>query len=277
MAKSDEDFYKRINKEVMRSIHHVNDQKTYDSFQRLANSTIAKVVWLELSKKTIKQGGTYQDIFAVANAISRWSVNGYLENSQKLTSQEIKKVSNTAIKLVSELRKLILENSILRFYGSVLMSEVEAAALSRIKHGLISQACEIDHNNPAEEGRIFSKEIEAKIDETQAQNYPEFKDMTSMNAYKILRQREIFDDSFIHGLVLFEKQLRDFTPAPILPRPKKELADENVYAIMVCEILNSTYGTPCFEIATNLCTAFYDHDFEVDTIKKWWQRRETSH
>jgi hypothetical protein len=276
MAKSDEDFYKRINKEVMRSIDDVNDQKTYDSLQRLANSTTAKVVWLELSNKTIKHSSSYKDVFNVARAIGRWSIGGYLEGSQKLTSQEIKKVSNKAIKLASELRILILENSILRFYGQDLMPEDEAVALSRIKQGLINQACELNHNNPSEVGRIFSKEIEAEIDETQAQNHPEFKDMTSMDAYKILNRKEWLDESFIESLEQFEKQVKNFTPKPILPRPKKELADENVYAMMVCEILNSAYGTPCLEIATNLCTAFYNHDFEVETIKKWWHRRDTS-
>lgn len=283
MAKSDDDFYKRINKEIMSWDDLVKDQKTYDALQRLANSTIAKMAWLELSKKVITQdieerNVFNRDIFNIAHWIGRKSVNGYLDDSEKLTSQEIKEVSSKAVKLASELRQLILGNSILRFNGEDLMPEDERAAYSRITQGLINQICEINHNNKDDEGRIFSTEIEAIIDEGYAENHPEFKDMSSIDAYKILRHRQIFDDGFIHSLELFEKLVKDFTPSPILPRPKKELADENVYAVMVCESLNNAYGSPLFEISTSLCTAFFDHDFEVDTIKKWWQRRlDTSH
>lgn len=274
MAKSTNDFFIKIEKEIMRWDYFIEDRKTYDSIQRLINSTLAKMAWIELSKKNIKkQSNQAHDIFHLANRIGRWSVSAYLEDSQKLTSQEIRAVSKKAIKLVTELRSLILENRTLRLYGEDLMPDLERAAYSKLLGGLINQACLIDHNDKEQEGRIFSAEIEARINESFETNHPDFKEMTSMDAYKVLRERQIFDYSFLESLKLFGEQIKEFTPSPILPRPKKELADENVYAIIICGYVEDYCGSPCFEISASLCSAFFDHDIEADTIKKWWHRR----
>lgn len=275
MINTNEDFYIKIKKEINRWNYLIEDKNTAEGIKRLANSTLAKLAWLELSKKEIIQrtDGFDQSIFSVASRIGRYSISAYLEDSQKLTSQEIKRVTAKAVKLASDLKSLILENSLLRFYGAELIPEVERAAFSKILGGVISLACEVDRNDVNNEGRIFSEKIEKEVNESFVTNHPKHTEMTSVDAYKVLRWRNIFDDSFIESLDLFVGLVKQVSYEPILPRPKKELADENVYSIQICDLINNAYGSPCFEISANLCTAFFDHEIDPDTIKKWWHRR----
>lgn len=269
MSNSDNDLLKSISVTVLNT-DIGRDSEVTNILKRLATSQIAKDAWLKLSKKKMQPHDYYKNIFDIAEMIANLGQEA-LTHSDILDNYTHQK----AAKLATQLVEFIKLNSS-EFDDYDLTPKHKQTALSRISMMLSDR--EIAENKIYLDYDLFSDQTEKMFVQSRSLFDPshecELYNITSNEAFKIALSGDDCSGSLIPQLEKFrEIALHRASRKPLISRPTKELARENLFAVDVCRILDECYGSPLYEISTSLCCTVFDEDFEVDTIKKWYQRR----
>ena len=117
---------------------------------------------------------------------------------------------------------------------------------------------------------------EAELNENQERKHPETTGLTTSYAVKL-----VFVESMYFQNRIFVSHLRNFAKfakltenlPPITSSPKAKSADQQVYALHVCNLINDCCGNPNHEIAADLASAVFNVEVDAEKVKKWWQRR----
>ena len=270
MPGSEEKLANTVRNSVLGWLYLARTQEEVNALERLTNDGDALMAWSELSKKKTKTGDSFE---IVASFIGKDAIGSHLSSAHKKTRQEIRDAGFEAVTLGKRLISLIDGNATLRFHGDDLMPQLEQAALERLLGGLIIQAVNISKQNRGS-GNFFSAEIEAELDSSLANNHPEFKTMTSSEAYRVIRLTQTFDDGFIERLKLFVQLAeQSANKTPVVARPNKLTANQHVFSRSVCGILEYFYGSPHCEIVARFASAVFDTSVSYESVQKWWQRR----
>lgn len=262
-------------------------QQDHDALTRLVRQKDAILAWRKLKLKISQQVSFY----ATASSIGREAVCAHLSPANKLIIQENRDTATEAALLAERLCRLIDFNSNLHPIWESIQPPLQQAALDRILGGLAQVST-------TESGISFSEEIELELDRRAQIRREEANDpiygketarmieigimhrlpeVSTSDAYKILSGFWASPaDDLKERLKLFATQARRAAEfEPIVPRPNSENTDQHVFALSVCSILNRSCGTPNYEIAAAFISAVFDKDVAADTIKKWWQRRDS--
>jgi hypothetical protein len=263
-------------------------QQDHDALTRLVRQQDAILAWRKLKLKISQQVSFY----ATASSIGRAAVCAHLSQVEKLSIQDNRESSTEAAHLAEKLCRLIDFNSNLHPSQGSIQPPLQQAALDRILGGLLAQPIttkndisfseeielELDRcaqtKREEENDPIYGKETARMIEMGIIHRLPE---VSTSDAYKILSGFWATPaDDLKERLQLFATQARRAAEfEPIVPRPNSENTDQHVFALSVCSILNRSCGTPNYEIATAFISAVFDKDVATDTIKKWWQRRDS--
>ena len=269
MKKSDVELLKKIADRVLSTGDYCDSDAT-DVLKRLATSENAKEAWLKLSKKKMQPHDFYKDIFDVAEMIANIGQEA-LYYSPIIDNETPRKAAKYANQLLN-----FIKLNINKFDDYDLTPKCKASALGRIRMCLTER--EIAENKIYQDYDLFSNKTEKMLEFVRNILDPNHEserfNITSNEAFKIVLREDGCSRSLVPQLEKFiEIALNNASRKPAISRPTKELARENEFAIAICHILKKCYGSPLYDISTSLCWAVFDEDFEVDTIKKWYQRR----
>jgi hypothetical protein len=214
--------------------------------------------WDKLANKTDR------DKFErLASYIVRAAIGAHLRQSDKKTAREIREAGRDAADLTERLIKLIERNGTLQgLLREDILSHRECAALDRLAGAL--------------NARGLPPEIEAALDKNQEHRHPENAGLTTSTAAKL-----VFINNMYFQQKIFVSHLRNFAEfarrsenfSPITPSPNAEGAEQQVYALSVCRLINDCCGSPNHEIAADLVSAVFNSKVDAEKVKKWWQRR----
>jgi hypothetical protein len=171
-----------------------------------------------------------------------------------------------ATRLAGELAQLVRDHSTLREACFELYFPPEKAARMRLRRGVAFSEYR------------FSEEVENRLDELQERDFPDFKSMTTSEAYRVVEYMYNDDRAFADRLTLFSRRASETADlAPITPYPGAENVDQHILADMFCGTLDYYMGSPCIEICAALVSTICDDaNLDNETVKKWWQRRRDS-
>ena len=262
----DKDLFNTVEHAVMGKLCLAKNKVDADSLNRLVSFESAKDSWRKLYQKKINH--TNKSFYTVASCIGKAAVFAHLDARYKKTANGIKKAGERAAALVDEVLSLIDEHATLRNMGN-LFHPMEQAALSRILRGVVFA------RHGQDEDRWFPPETEAELDQLQARDYPEYSEMSTSYAYRVLYQTEISDESFLWHLKRFAELARESSDYnPLVPNPGAENADARVFSLEVCSILYDIYGTPCHGIVAGFATAIFYREIDGQMIKEWWKLKK---
>lgn len=205
--------------------------------------------------------------------IVRAAIDAHLQESDKKTAREIREAAIEAVKITKSLIKLIECNGTLQsLLREDILSPRECAALDRLEHA-ISAVRSATLNNS---GLSLTPEIEAELDKKQESMQPDNAGLTTSDAKKL-----VFNHNKYYQHRVFVSHLRNFSKfaklsenfRPITPSPKAKSADQQFYALRICNMINDYCGNPNHEIAAELVSAVFNTDIDTNKLKKWWQRQ----
>ncbi|MDP1678767.1 MAG: hypothetical protein Q8L02_01340 [Candidatus Nitrotoga sp.] len=273
---------------VLSWLYLADTQQDHDALTRLVRQRDAILAWHKLKLKISLPDSFY----STASSIGRAAVCAHLSPAEKLIIQENRESATEAAHLAEKLCRLIDFNSNLHPIQGSIQPPLQQAALDRILGGVLDQAIttksdisfseeiELELDKRAQTKReeendpIYGKETARMIEMGIIHRLPE---VSTSDAYKILSGFWASPaDDLKERLQLFATQARRAAEfEPIVPRPSSENTDQHAFALSVCSILNRSCGTPNYEIAAAFISAVFDKDVAADTIKKWWQRRDS--
>jgi hypothetical protein len=234
---------------------------------RLARSPVAAPAWEALQPKCVAHGTS---VISLARDVGRNALDAQLDPHQRRTRSQIVTAAKKAESLATQLAQLILEHESLRVSSEDLYLPQEAAALDRLLGGILLSAISLSTNK-------FSPDVERRLDELQASGFPEFASMTTMDAYRLLRAPMAWDDwVFPVRLQKFAELARKSDQhRPPVPQPNRESAEAHIFAEQTCGLFSHCLKSPLIEIVTALTSAAFEApNIDVDTVKKWWRRRD---
>ncbi|MDP2030765.1 MAG: hypothetical protein Q8K12_14100 [Thiobacillus sp.] len=239
-----------------------------DALKRLIEYAGVREAWGKLANKI--DGDKFERLVM---DIVRAAIGAHMRQSDKKTAREIRETAKEAADLTDRLIKLIERNGTLQsLLREDILSHPECAALDRLEGALDAARTEKPNNS----GIWFTPEIEAELDKNQERRHPENAGLTTSDTVRL-----VFRDNMYLQHRVFVSHLRNFAKfaklsenfPPLTASPNAKSADQQVYALRVCNLINNCCGNPNHEIAADLVSAVFNAEVDAEKVKKWWQRQ----
>lgn len=243
-----------------------------EALNRLAQHESARDSWrkLELKCEEKREGFQFEQL---VKKISIATLRSHLLRRETKTRREIQDASADAAELAERLIRLIENNATLqRFTREEILRPLDLAALHRLNGALRAVRSEGTGND---EG-WFSQEIEDKLDKVQKRHFPEYKDLTTSKAYRIVhvhpcRKMPQYFVEYLENFAVFARNAKNCQP--VVSRPNAKNASSQAYGLRICDLLNFYLGSPNHNIAAGFVAAAFNIEVDTETVKKWWLRR----